>query len=139
MSKATRMLALTGTALVAGMMFSAGPAAASSSTAQGTTASTQSTQEATKADRGRTWVHDSYRSRGLCIRAGLIGQRFDRWDRFRCVPVRYGFRTYYRLVVTQNWGGGHWDGHGNGNGHWDNDGHGHGHGGHHWDNHRARR
>jgi hypothetical protein len=136
------MLALTGTALVAGVMFSAGPAVASSSTAQGTTAATQSTQEAGKATRGRTWIHDSYRSRGLCIRAGLIGQRFDRWDRFRCVPVGHGFRTSYRLVVTQNWGG-DWDGHGhgngNGNGHWDNDGHGNGHGGHHWDNNRSRR
>jgi hypothetical protein len=138
MSKATRMLAMTGMALVAGVMFSAGPAAASSSTAQGTTTATQSTQQAAQADRGRTWVQGTYRTRIQCVRVGLVGQRFDRWDEFRCVRVHRGFRTYYRLVVQRDWhGGGHWnDGHGNGN--WDND-HDHDHGGGHWDNNRPRR
>jgi hypothetical protein len=97
------MLGMTGLAIVAGLTFSAGPAAASSSTAQGTTAVTQSTQQSPQVDRdrGRKWVHDTYRTRSQCIRVGLIGKRFDRWDRFECERVRRHWRTYYRLEVSR--------------------------------------
>ena len=128
MSKATRMLALTGTALVAGVMFSAGPAAASSSTAQGATTATQSTQQTAKADRGRDWVQGYYRTYGQCVRAGVIGERLDRWDDFDCERARRGFRTFYRLEVERDR-----DWHNGGHGGWDdNDGHGG------WDHNRRR-
>ncbi|GAA3341852.1 hypothetical protein GCM10020358_34760 [Amorphoplanes nipponensis] len=128
MSKATRMLAMTGLAMVAGLTFSAGPAAASSSTAQGATTATQSTQQGAQAhrDRDREWVQGYYRTRGQCIRVGLIGKRFDRWDRFRCERVRHGFRSIYRLKVERDW---NW----NNDNDWNN-GHGHHGGGHDWNN-----
>jgi Ni/Co efflux regulator RcnB len=126
MSKATRILAMAGMALVAGATIGAGPAAASASTAQGTTSATQSTQQANKNDRSREWVQGYYRTRGQCERVGYIGERFNRWDDHDCERVRRGFRVFYRLEVERDWhGGGNWDnGHGNG-GDWD----GHGHGG----------
>ncbi|WP_125812364.1 hypothetical protein [Actinoplanes sp. ATCC 53533] len=127
MSKATRMLAMAGMALVAGATFSAAPATASTSTAQGTTAAKQSTQQQADAARGRDWVVGYYRTRRECERVGSIGERFNRWDDHECERVRRGFRTLWRLEVEQDWhGGGHdWnDGHGNGG-----PGHGNGNGG----------
>jgi hypothetical protein len=128
------MLAMTGMALVAGATFASGPAAASTSTAQGTTSATQSTQQQAKSHGGREWVAGYYRTRMQCERVGRIGERFDRWDDYDCERVRRGFRPIWRLEVERDWhGGGHWDGH-NG-GHWDGDDH---HGGGHW-NHGPRR
>ena len=133
MSKATRMLAMTGMALVAGVTMAAGPAAASSSTAQGATSAKQQ-QAGNHGDRDRDWVAGYYRSRLQCERVGRIGERFDRWDDYECERVRRGFRVIWRLDVERDWhGGGH-----HGGGHdWDN-GNGH-HGGGHWNNHRPRR
>ena len=139
MSKATRMLAMTGMALVAGATMAAGPAAASSSTAQGTTSATQSTQQQAKTDRGRDrdWVAGYYRTRLQCERVGRIGERFDRWDDYECERVRRGFRVIWRLDVERDWhGGGDWDNH-HGGGNWDNDNDHHGGG--HWNNNRPRR
>jgi len=119
MSKATRMLAMTGMALVAGATMAAGPAAASSSAAQGATSATQQ-QAGNHGDRDREWVAGYYRSRLQCERVGRIGERFDRWDDYECDRVRRGFRTFWRLEVERDWhGGGHWN---NGGGHWNNGG-----------------
>lgn len=136
MSKATRMLTMAGMALVAGATFTAGPAAASTSTAQGTTAAKQSTQQVADNGRGRDWVVGYYRTRGQCLRVGYIGERLNRWDDFDCERVRRGFRSFWVLEAERDWhGGGHWNGHGNGNGNrWDNDDDDRGHGGH-WNGH----
>ena len=128
MSKATRMLAMAGMALVAGATFSTTPAAAATSTAQGTTAVKQSTQQKAEANRGRDWIVGYYRTRSQCERVGYIGERFNRWDEHECDPVRRGGRLFWRLEVEQDWnGGGHWN---NGNKH---------HGGDHWNKNRPRR
>ena len=105
MSKATRMLAMTGMALVAGMTFSAGPAVASTSTAQGTTAAKQSTQQQAETNRGREWVHGYYRTRSQCERVGRWGERRDRWDDYDCERVHRGFRSIWRLEVERDRGG----------------------------------
>ena len=136
MSKATRMLAMTGMALVAGATMAAGPAAASSSAAQGATSATQQ-QAGNHGDRDRDWVAGYYRTRLQCERVGRIGERFDRWDDYECERVRRGFRVIWRLDVERDWhGGGDWDHH-NGGGHWDNDDDNDGGG--HWNNNRPRR
>jgi hypothetical protein len=126
------MLAMAGMALVAGATFSAGPAAASSTTAQGTTATKQSSTQTADANRGRDWVQGYYRTYGQCNRVGWIGERRGLWDDYECERVRRGFRTFFRLEVERDWhGGGHWN---NGNG----NGNGHGHGGHWNDRDRDR-
>ena len=136
MSKATRMLAMTGMALVAGATMAAGPAAASSSAAQGATSATQQ-QAGNHGDRDREWVAGYYRSRLQCERVGRIGERFDRWDDYECERVRRHFRVIWRLDVERNGHhGGDWDHH-NGGGHWDNDDDNDGGG--HWNNNRPRR
>ena len=133
MSKATRMLAMTGMALVAGATMAAGPAAASSSAAQGATSATQQ-QAGNHGDRNREWVAGYYRSRLQCERVGRIGERFDRWDDYECERVRRGFRVIWRLDVERSWHGGDWDNDWDNN--WDDNDH---HGGGHWDNNRPRR
>ena len=127
MSKATRMLAMTGMALVAGATMAAGPAAASTSTAQGTTSATQSAAQQSDRHRDREWVEGYYRTRFQCERVGRIGERFDRWDDYECDRVRRGFRILWRLEVERYWHGGDWDNHG---GNWDNDDNDGGHWGH---------
>ena len=119
MSKATRMLAMAGMALVAGATFSAGPAAASTSTAQGTTAAKQSTQQTAEAHRGRDreWVAGYFRTRGQCERFGRYGERRHRWDDYDCERVRRGHRVFWRLEVERDRRG-HWDNNNNHN--WNN-------------------
>ena len=131
MSKATRMLAMTGMALVAGVTMAAGPAAASTSTAQGATSATQQQQVNTDRGRDREWVAGYFRSRLQCERVGRIGERFDRWDDYECERVRRGFRVIWRLDVERDWHGGDWDDH-HGND-WDD------HHGGDWNKDRSRR
>jgi hypothetical protein len=118
------MLTMAGMALVAGATFSAGPAAASNSTAQGATAAKQSTQQQADSGRSREWTEGYYRTRRQCEWAGRMGERRDRWDDYECDRVRRGFRTIWRLEVERDR---HWGNHGGGGwGGWG--GHGHGHG-----------
>ena len=141
MSKATRMLAMTGMALVAGATIGAGPAAASTSTAQGTTSGTQGTQQTANANRGHDWVEGYFRSRGLCERVGFIGERRGRWDDYDCDRVRRGFRSLWRLEVERHWRGS-WHNWSDGNGNWNDRGRGHSNwnnsrrDGHRWDHDR---
>jgi len=120
MSKATRMLAMAGMALVAGATFSACPAAASTSTAQGTTAAKQNTQQTTQANHGRDreWVAGYFRTRRTCERVGWFGERRDRWDDYDCERVRRGHRVFWRLEVERDRRG-HWDNNNN-NRDWNN-------------------
>ena len=116
MNKATRTLAVTGMALIAGLTLGVGPAAAASSTT--TTAAT--TKQAThQADRGRL-----YPSLRQCLWAGRIGERRGRWDSYDCNRVRWGsYRGWWELDVEwdhDGWpGGGHHGGPGGHDGPWD--------------------
>jgi hypothetical protein len=110
------MLAMAGMALVAGATFSAGPAAASTSTAQGTTAGKQSTQQQAGTGHGREWTEGYYFSRRQCERVGRIGEIRNRWDDYDCERVRRNFRTIWRLEVERDRNG-HWGNGGNG---WNN-------------------
>ena len=122
MNKATRLLAMTGMALVAGVTMGAGPASA-----------------ATKAPApgpGHDKVVGYFHSPGACERAGRVGELRDKWNDHDCNRVRFGFhRGQWELSVSWGhgpFGGGH--GHGNGGGHGHGNGHGNGHGhgpGHH--------
>ena len=110
MNKATRMLVMTGMAIVAGATFSAGPAmAASASPApnSGTTA-TQGTKD---------WGHDRsqiiryYSNPFTCNREGRLGEWRHRWDNYNCFRVPFGFhRGAWALRVS--WDRPHFPGHG---------------------------
>ena len=100
MSKATRILAVTGMALMAGLTLGAAPAMASSSTSTTTTTAEQSSPQA---DRSEGY----YRSRRDCERAGRWGERRGRWDDYDCDYVWRGRRHgWWELNVDYGWGGG---------------------------------
>jgi len=90
MNKATRMLVMTGMAIVAGATFSAGPASAASASPapNPSKAATQSTKD---------WGHDRSRIVGfysnpfICNRVGRIGEWRNRWDDYNCFRVPFGF------------------------------------------------
>jgi hypothetical protein len=127
MSKATRMLAMAGMAIVAGATMAVGPAVAASAAPQGSTVTTQSVQEQSKASRDR--VVGIYRSRRVCEWEGRRGEFRDRWDWYRCEPVRWG---RWALRVGWRWNGGGWNNGGgdhHGGGGWNNGGGGDHHGG----------
>jgi hypothetical protein len=116
MSKATRILTMTGVALLAGATIGAAPAVAAPASAQNTAATTQS------ADR----VVDYYRTRLQCERAGRVGEFLNRWDGYDCRLVFFGIRRgWWALDVYWDGNGHGWPGHGHG---WP--GHGHGWPGH---------
>jgi hypothetical protein len=105
MNKATRMLVMTGMAIVAGVTFSAGPAAAASASPAPAApkAGTQSTKD---------WGHDRSRIVGFysnpftCHRIGNFGERQGRWDDHACIRIPFGFhRGDWALKV-------YWDRHG---------------------------
>ena len=103
MSKATRMLAVSGAALFAGATIGAGPAMASTSTAPATTASTQSTGTVVEGQAGER-VMGYYRTRRSCERAGRIGEWRGRWDDSDCDRVRWGHRRgWWVLTVDWDW------------------------------------
>jgi len=113
MNKATRMLFMTGMAIVAGATFSAGPASAASASPapNPSKAATQSTKD---------WGHDRSRIVGFfsnpftCNRAGRIGEWRNRWDDYNCFRIPFGFhRGDWALRVSWDRPGfpGH-DGHG---------------------------
>jgi hypothetical protein len=96
-------------ALIAGLTVGVGPAAAASSTAQPTAIAKQS---APRADR----VVGYYRTLGLCLRVGRIGEFRGRWDDFDCYRIRWGFhRGWWALEAQWN----DWHDHG-----WPGDHHG---------------
>jgi hypothetical protein len=123
MNKATRMLAMTGMAIVAGVTFSAGPAAAASASPS-PAAPKASTQQADKGFPSDSAYRGWFRSLRACHRAGNIGEWRNSWDDHDCIPVRNGFhRNTWVLKV-------YWDRHGfPGHGH-GFPGHGHGFPGH---------
>lgn len=91
MNKATRLLAMTGMALVAGVTMGAGPASASTTTAA----------KAPSSDRIEGYFH----SRIQCERAGNFGEMRNRWDDHDCSPVRFGrHRGDWQLEVSSHRG-----------------------------------
>jgi hypothetical protein len=127
MNKATRMLMMTGMAVVAGATFSAGPAAAASASPS-PSAAKASTQEAAKAFPRSSSIEGWYRSRGACESAGNRGEWRNRWDDHDCIPINTGVhRRTWALKVYQNRHG--FPGHGPG-GHGGHGPGGHGPGGH---------
>jgi hypothetical protein len=135
MRKATRILTMTGMALVAGLAFTASPAQAAPATPA----------VAKSAVHGSDRVIDHFRSKAACNIAGYRGERRNAWEDFDCSRVWFGrYRGTYALSVNYGWGGhghGNWGddqhngnwGHGNG-GNWGDD-HGNGHGNGHGDSH----
>jgi hypothetical protein len=87
MNKATRILVMTGMALVAGATVGAGPASASTATPA---APSTTTKAAAKADWDRTVGY--FRNPTACRIAGAIGERRGQWDDSYCVRVGGGFR-----------------------------------------------
>jgi len=101
MSKATRTLAMTGMALITGSTLGIGPAAASTSTIQGTGASTQGAQQQAASPRDR--IHDYYRSYRQCRWAGQRGEHRGWWYDYDCYRVRWGqWRGWYALEIQRN-------------------------------------
>jgi len=117
MSRITRVLAVSGLGLVAGLTL-AGPAQASTSTADNSSTSRV----------GSTWRHDDddvvgvYRSYRACEWAGERGERRGSWDDYDCNRVRHGWhRSVWELEVDYDRGG-DWNGGWHRYGHrgWDN-------------------
>jgi len=108
MSRITRVLAVGGLSLVAGVTF-AGPAQAATST--GTAGS--SAQGAASWRHGDNDVEGYYRSYRSCEWAGERGERRGEWEDYDCVRVR-GHRWHrsgtYALVVDYD--NDRWDRHG---------------------------
>jgi len=95
MNKLTRVLAMTGMALVAGATIGAGPASAAPAGAPSTP------QSADHWSPGHERVVNYYRSRMDCNRAGHLGEMRNRWDSHDCRQVRGGFRRgWWALVVS---------------------------------------
>ena len=130
MNKLTRVLAMTGMAMVAGATIGAGPASAAPA------APASTTHGADHWSPGHDQVIDYYRNPFDCNRAGHLGERHNRWDRHECNQVRGGFRRgWWALIVS-------WDHHGHDQHGHDQHGHDqHGHDdshdqhGHHGHNH----
>ncbi|MET0419499.1 MAG: hypothetical protein ABW022_26085 [Actinoplanes sp.] len=120
MNKATRMLAVTGLALVAGVTMGAGPASAAPSASGTTSATTVSVQGVDKKMKSRDRVVGYYRTKTACWKVGRLGEIRDRWDDFECDRVNRGFRRGWYALEAQ------WDVRGSGHHH---GGRPHGHGG----------
>jgi hypothetical protein len=105
MNKVTRLLAMTGMAVVAGLTMAAGPASASTTTAA--------------KPAGHDRVQGYFHSRMQCERSGRFGELRDRWDRHDCDLVRFGrHRGDWQLSVSSHRGPfGHDRGHGHGHFH----------------------
>lgn len=138
MNKATRALVMTGMGIVAGAMFSAGPAAA----APATPAPTAVKSAAETASRPQpSKIVGYFRTSFDCNRAGNVGEFHNRWDDHSCFPIRSGFHRV-RWALRVSWDHHGFPGHGHGPGFpghgpgfpGDDHGHGHDHGhdhGHH--------
>jgi hypothetical protein len=89
MNKATRLLAMTGMALVAGVTMGAGPASASTTTS--------AAAHAPSSDRVEGYFH----SRLQCERVGRFGELRNKWDDHDCNRVRFGrHRGDWQLEVS---------------------------------------
>ena len=131
MNKATRMLAVTGMALVAGLTMGAGPTSADPSPAVTPSATKAAVQGVDKKMRSRERVVGYYRTKQACWKVGRLGEIRDRWDDFECDRVNRGFRRgWYALEASWDLrgqgghnGGGQWGNQGGGQ--WGNQGGGH--------------
>jgi hypothetical protein len=91
MNKATRLLAMTGMAVVAGLTMGAGPASASTTTAA----------KASSHDH----VEGYFNSRTQCERSGRIGEMRNRWDSHDCDLIHFGrHRGDWQLSVSSHGG-----------------------------------
>ena len=99
MNKTTRMLAMTGIALAAGLTVGAGPAsAAPAAPAAPATASVQADH---KFKPSNDKFMGYFRSPSACIKTGRIGKLRHKWDSFDCDRVSRGsHRGQYSLTVS---------------------------------------
>src|SRR3954447_18848177 len=103
MNKATRMLVMTGMAILAGVTFSAGPAMASSATPAPTEnkAATQTTKDwGPGFGPAGSRVVGYFSNPFTCNQVGRSGVWRHRWDYYNCYPVPFGFRGNWALRVT---------------------------------------
>ncbi|BCY07714.1 hypothetical protein [Actinoplanes sp. L3-i22] len=103
MNKLIRGFAMSGLAAAAGLVMTAGPAAASSA-AHATPEAKPKAPAAAQA-KSRSRVLGFYRSSGACHRDGQRGEFRRQWTDHDCIPVREGFRRGYALKVYYGWGG----------------------------------
>jgi hypothetical protein len=104
MNRVTRLLALAGVGIAAGMTIGAGPASAAPAAGQDATHRT-TTQVTTNWDDD----DDDYRLVGYfdtgrqCAAVGRIGEFRDRWEDYSCFPVRSRFhRGDWALLVSDD-------------------------------------
>ncbi|WP_229069965.1 hypothetical protein [Actinoplanes sp. DH11] len=118
MNKLTRTLVMTGVAVATGATMAAGPATASTTSTARPAAPQQAESgksTAQKQDhRGRDRIIDTFRSPRTCHKVGRMGVWQDRWERYRCFPVRSFHRGGWALKVYYGWDGGHHGHHGHG-------------------------
>lgn len=114
MNRITRMLAMTGLGLFAGVTIGAGPAMAAANTGQGAAKASVSERASWGSD---DHLVDYFDSPGLCNYVGRNGERFGRWDDYDCYRVLGGFHDdEWALVVSwddwngHGWPGNHWPG-----------------------------
>ncbi|GAA2700409.1 hypothetical protein [Actinoplanes palleronii] len=132
MNKVMRGFTMSGLAIAAGLVVSAGPAAASSAAPQPAAKAPAAAQSGAKAKFRDGRIVGYYRGPISCERAGRSGEWRDQWEDHDCFPIRGGFRrgswalkVYYGWAGPQGGHGGHGGPHGGPGGHG-----GHGPGGH---------
>ncbi len=111
MNKVTRMFAMTGLAVAAGLTMGVGPASAApvAPAAKGSAVQVQDHKFQKK-----TKLVGYYRSAQACNRAGKVGEFRHKWDDFACARVQRGFKRGWVALTAS------WDIKGQGHGHWGN-------------------
>ncbi|NMO54252.1 hypothetical protein HH310_24090 [Actinoplanes sp. TBRC 11911] len=103
MNKITRVLTMSGIGLVAAVMM-AGPAQASTASAQPVTKSVASQTDKAQQHRDRVVVAGYFSSRWDCQREGRKGKWIGRWNHYDCDFLRLGLRGgTWRLLVERDW------------------------------------
>ncbi|MFI1995999.1 hypothetical protein [Actinoplanes sp. NPDC020271] len=102
MNKVMRGVAMSGLAVAAGLIVTAGPAAASSAAPATPQAKPKAPAAAHAQPRSR--VLGFYRSAGACHSDGRRGEFRRQWTGHDCIPVRERFRRGYVLKVYYGWG-----------------------------------
>ena len=104
MNKVMRGFAMSGLAVAAGLVVSAGPAAASSAAPSAPSAAKGKAPAASPA-KMRSRVLGFYRNPRDCHRDGQRGEFRRQWTDHDCIPVRERFRRGWALKVYYGFGG----------------------------------
>lgn len=103
MNRITRLLAVGGIGLTAGIAAGAGPAQAATAAGQDGTHRHATQVTSHWDDDDDTDLVGYYSSLRRCERVGRIGEFRDRWEDFDCLRVRYGVhRGDWALVVSDD-------------------------------------